>query len=111
MCNAVGGIGLHYSNACWIVLTTPNGHYYFHNNYNFLAIKYGQLVIIPSSINTYPPLEAEFRVQDVLGSAHAFYLESVRTPGYFVSFDWNGEPCQQIKMDTRERFGQLEIHL
>ncbi|CAF4845876.1 unnamed protein product, partial [Rotaria sp. Silwood1] len=110
ICNAIGGTGSQYTNACWVVISNQNGHYYFHNNNNFLGIQYGQVVIIPSSINQYPPREAEFRVHDVLGSAHAIYLESVRTPGYFIGFNWNGEPCQQIKIETREKFAQFEIH-
>ncbi|CAF1346959.1 unnamed protein product [Rotaria sordida] len=111
ICNAIGGTGSYYSNACWMVIPTQNDRYYFHNNYNYLAIKYGQIVIIPLSMHQYPPPEAEFRVQDVLGSAHAVYLESVRTPGCFIGFNWDGEPCNEIKIETREKFAQLEIHL
>ncbi|CAF1118148.1 unnamed protein product [Rotaria sordida] len=111
ICNAIGGTGSYYSNACWMVIPTQNDRYYFHNNYNYLAIKYGQIVIIPLSMHQYPPPEAEFRVQDVLGSAHAIYLESVRTPGCFIGFNWDGEPCNEIKIETREKFAQLEIHL
>jgi hypothetical protein len=50
-------------------------------------------------------------VQDVLGSAQALYLESVHTPGYFISFDDDGQPCDDIRLKTKERYAQFEIHL
>jgi hypothetical protein len=111
ICDAIGGTGSYYPNAQWLVVCTPNGRYYFHNNYNYLAIKNGKIIIIPSSINEKPPNEAEFRVQDVLGSAQAIYLESVHMPGYFLSFDDEGEPNVDIKLKTKERFAQFELHL
>ncbi len=58
-----------------------------------------------------PPNEAEFRVYDVLGSAQAIYLESVHMPGYFVSFDDDGQPGDEKIIRTKERFSQFEIHL
>lgn len=56
-------------------------------------------------------MESEFRVQDVLGSAQAIYLESVHMPGYFISFDEEGAPGDETKLKTKEKCSQLEIQL
>jgi hypothetical protein len=111
ICDAIGGTGSFYPNAHWLVVCGQNGRYYFHNNYNYLAIKNSKIVIISSTINEKAPVEGEFRVQDVLGSAQAIYLESVHMPGYFISFDDDGEPCDEIKLKAKDRFSQFEIHL
>ena len=94
-----------------MVICGQHGRYFFHNNYNYLAIKNGKIVIIPSSVGEKPPAEAELRVQDVLGSAQAIYLESVQTPGYFISFDEDGSTADEIKIKTKEKFSQFEIQL
>ena len=57
------------------------------------------------------PMKPEFRVQDVLGSAQAIYLESVHMPGCFISFDEEGQPCEGTKLTSREKYSQLEILL
>ncbi|UJR15223.1 hypothetical protein I4U23_002182 [Adineta vaga] len=111
ICDAIGGTGSFYPNAHWLVVCTPNSHYYFHNNYNYLAIKNGKIVIIPSTINEKAPSEGEFRAQDVLGSAQAIYLESVHMPGYFLNFDDDGVPCEDMKLKTKDRLAQLELQL
>jgi len=111
ICDAIGGTGSFYPNAHWLVVCGQNGRYYFHNNYNYLAIKNSKIVIIPSTINEKAPVEAEFRVQDVLGSAQAIYLESVHMPGYFISFEDDGTVGDEIKSKTKEKFSQLEIQL
>jgi len=111
ICDAIGGTGSFYPNAFWLVVCTQNNRYYFHNNYNYLGIKNGKIVIIPTSFNDKPPAEAEFRVQDVLGSAQAIYLESAHMPGYFVSFDDEGQPNDEIRLTNKDRFAQFEIHL
>lgn len=58
-----------------------------------------------------PPSEGEFRVQDVLGSAQAIYLESVHMPGYLISFDENGVPGDEAKLKTKDKGSQFEIQL
>ena len=65
----------------------------------------------PSTINEKAPIEAEFRVQDVLGSAQAIYLESVQTPGQFISFDDDGQPYDDMRLRNKEKVSQLEIQL
>ncbi len=111
ICDAIGGSGSFYPNAYWLVVCSQNGRHYFHNNYNYLAIKNGKIVIIPCTNSDKPPNEAEFRVQDVLGSAQAVYLESVHMPGYFIGFDDEGQPGDEIKLKAKEKFGQFEIQL
>ncbi|CAF1250019.1 unnamed protein product [Adineta ricciae] len=111
ICDAIGGTGSFFPNAYWLVVCGQHGRYYFHNNYNYLAIKNGKIAIIPSSVGEKPPAEAELRVQDVLGSAQAIYLESVQTPGYFISFDEDGSTADEIKIKTKEKFSQFEIQL
>ncbi|CAF0907173.1 unnamed protein product [Adineta steineri] len=111
ICDAIGGTGPFFPNAYWLVVCGQHGRYYFHNNYNYLAIKNGKIVIIPSSTSEKPPVEGEFRVQDVLGSAQAIYLESVHMPGYFISFDEEGTLGDEVKTKTKEKFSQLEIQL
>ncbi|CAF3895383.1 unnamed protein product, partial [Adineta steineri] len=111
ICDAIGGTGSYYPNAHWLVVCTSNGRYCFHNNYNYLAINNGKIIIIPSTSNEKAPTEAEFRAQDVLGSAQAIYLESVHMPGYFVNFNDDGVPSEDIKLKTKEKFGQFEIQL
>jgi hypothetical protein len=111
ICDAIGGTGPFFPNAYWLVVCSQHGRYYFHNNYNYLGIKNGKIVIIPSSTSEKPPTEAEFRVQDVLGSAQALYLESVHMPGYFLSFGDDGTPGDEIKLKTKEKFSQFEIQL
>jgi hypothetical protein len=111
ICDAIGGTGPFFPNAYWLVVCGQHGRYYFHNNYNYLAIKNGKIAIIPSTNNEKPPSEAEFRVQDVLGSTQAIYLESVHTLGYFISFDDDGIPGDEIKSKTKDKFSQLEIQL
>ena len=111
ICDAIGGTGPFFPNAYWLVVCGQHGRYYFHNNYNYLAIKNSKITIIPSSTNEKPPSEAEFRVQDVLGSAQAIYLESVHMPGYFISFDDDGVPGDENKLKIKEKFSQLEIQL
>ncbi len=111
ICDAIGGTGPFFPNAYWLVVCGQHSRYYFHNNYNYLAIKNGKIVIIPSSTSEKPPAEAEFRVQDVLGSAQAIYLESVHMPGYFISFDDDGKSGDEIKLKTKDKFSQLEIQL
>jgi hypothetical protein len=111
ICDAIGGTGPFFPNAYWLVVCGQHGRYYFHNNYNYLAIKNGKIVIIPSSATEKPPNEGEFRVQDVLGSAQAIYLESVHTPGYLISFDDDGKPGDEIKSKTKEKCSQFEIQL
>jgi hypothetical protein len=32
-------------------------------------------------------------------------------PGYFISFDDEGQLSDEIKLKTKERFAQFEIHL
>ena len=104
-------MGSYYPNAFWLVVCKPNGHYFFHNNYNYIAIKNGKIIIIPSTINDKPPNESEFRIQDVLGSAQAVYIESVHMPGYFINFDEEGQPYEDNKLKTKERPAQFEIQL
>jgi hypothetical protein len=111
ICDAIGGTGPFFPNAYWLVVCGQHSRYYFHNNYNYLAVKNGKIVIIPSSVNEKPPMEGEFRVQDVLGSAQAIYLESVHTPGYLISFDEDGAIGDEIKSKTKEKFSQFEIQL
>lgn len=111
ICDAIGGTGSFFPNAYWLVVCGQHGRYYFHNNYNYLAIKNGKIVVIPSSSGERPPSEAEFRVQDVLGSAQAIYLESVHAPGYFISFDEDGVLGDEVKIKTKEKCSQLEIQL
>ena len=111
MCDAIGGAGPFFPNAYWLVVCSQHGRYFFHNNYNYLAMKHGKVVIIPSTSNEKPPNEAEFRVQDVLGSAQAIYLESVHMPGYFVTFDDDGVPGDETKAKTKDKFAQVEIQL
>ena len=111
ICDAIGGTGPFFPNAHWLVVCGQHGRYYFHNNYNYLAIKNGKAAIIPSSMNEKPPVESEFRVQDVLGSTQAIYLESVQQPGYFICFDDEGIPGDEIRTKTKDRFAQLEIQL
>lgn len=57
------------------------------------------------------PVEGELRAHDVLGSAQAIYLESVHMPGYFLSFDDEGVPCEETKLKAKERFAQFELQL
>ncbi|CAF3760049.1 unnamed protein product [Rotaria sordida] len=111
ICDAIGGTGPYFPNANWLVVCGQHSRYYFHNNYNYLGIRNGKIVIIPSSSNEKPPNEAEFRVQDVLGSAQAIYIESVHVPGYFLSFDEDGVAGDGIKTTTKEKFFQFELHL
>lgn len=111
VCDAIGGSGSYYTNAHWLVICNPNNHYYFHNNYNYLAIKNGKIVIIPSSVNERPPIEGEFRVQDVLGSTQAIYLESVGMPGYLLSFNDEGQAFQDAQLKAKERYAQFELYL
>ena len=111
MCDAIGGTGPFFPNAYWLVVCSQHGRYFFHNNYNYLAMKNGKVVIIPSTNNEKPPNEAEFRVQDVLGSAQAIYMESVQMPGHFVTFDDDGVPGDETKAKTKDKFAQLEIQL
>ncbi|CAF3389921.1 unnamed protein product [Rotaria socialis] len=111
ICDAIGGTGSDYPNAHWLVVCTKNGHYYFHNNYNYLAIQNGKIVIIPSSINDKSPVEAEFLVQDVLGSAQAIYFESVHMPGYFLGFNEDGDPSNAPKIQRKDRSSQFETHI
>jgi hypothetical protein len=111
ICDAIGGTGPFFPNAYWLVVCGQHSRYYFHNNYNYLAVKNGKIVIIPSSVSEKPPMEGEFRVQDVLGSAQAIYLESVHTPGYLISFDEDGAIGDEIKSKTKEKFSQFEIQL
>lgn len=111
ICDAIGGTGPFFPNAYWLVVCGQHGRFYFHNNYNYLAIKSGKIVIIPLSTGERPPIESEFRVQDVLGSAQAIYLESVHMPGYFISFDEEGTPGDEAKLKTKEKCSQLEIQL
>ncbi|CAF1173350.1 unnamed protein product [Rotaria sp. Silwood1] len=111
ICDAIGGTGPFFPNAYWLVVCGQHSRYYFHNNYNYLGIRNGKLVIIPSSSTEKPPKEAEFRVQDVLGSAQAIYIESVHVPGYFLSFDEDGVPGDGIKTQIKEKFFQFEIQL
>ena len=111
ICDAIGGTGSYYPNAHWLVANAPNGHFYFHNNYNYLAIKNGRIVIIPSTANDRPPNEAEFRVHIVLGSAQAVHIESVHMSGYFLNFDDEGQPFEELKLKGKERPSQFEISL
>jgi hypothetical protein len=111
ICDAIGGTGPFFPNAYWLVVCSQNGRYYFHNNHNYIAIKQGKLVIIPLSIHDKPPSEAEFRVQDVLGSTHAIYLESVQMPGCLISFDDDGMPNDEYRSRIKDRSAQLEIQL
>lgn len=111
MCDAIGGAGPFFPNAYWLVVCSQHGRYFFHNNYNYLAMKNGKVVIIPSTNNEKPPSEAEFRVQDVLGSAQAIYLESVHMPGYFVTFDDDGVPGDETNAKTKDKSAQVEIQL
>ena len=111
ICDTIGGSGSYYPNAHWLVAVTPNGHYFFHNNYNYLAIKNGRIVITPSTANGRPPAEAEFRVQIVLGSAQAIHLESVQMPGYFLNFADDGHPLEDVRLRNKERHSQFEINL
>lgn len=111
ICDAIGGTGPFFPNAYWLVVCGQHGRFYFHNNYNYLAVKNGKIIIIPSSISERPPSESEFRVQDVLGSAQAIYLESVHMPGYFLSFDENGVPGDEMKLKTKDKGSQFEIQL
>jgi hypothetical protein len=104
-------MGPFFPNAYWLVVCGQHGRYYFHNNYNYLAVKNGKVAIIPSSTNEKPPSESEFRVQDVLGSAQAIYLESVHMPGYFISFDDEGIPSDETKSKIKDKTSQLEIQL
>lgn len=92
-------------------MTAPNGHFYFHNNYNYLAIKEGRIVIIPATANDRPPIEAELRVHIVLGSAQAIHLESVHMPGYFLNFDDEGQPFEGLKLKGKEGPSQFEASL
>ncbi|CAF0984353.1 unnamed protein product [Adineta ricciae] len=111
ICDAIGGTGSYYPNAHWLVVCTPNNHYYFHNNYNYLAVKNGKIIIIPSTANEKAPTEGEFRAHNVLGSAQAIHLESVHMPGYFLNFDDDGVPYEDAKLKAKERFAQFELHL
>ena len=111
ICDAIGGTGPFFPNAYWLVVCSQHGRYFFHNNYNYLGMKNGKVVILPSSNNEKPPSEAEFRVQDVLGSAQAIYLESVHMPGYFLTFDDDGVPGDETKAKTKDKFAQVEIQL
>lgn len=111
ICDAIGGTGSFFPNAYWLVVTSSNNRYFFHNNYNYLAVKNGKIGIIPSSSTEKPPAEAEFRIQDVLGSSQAIYLESVTIPGYFLSFDEDGVPGNGTKTKINERLCQFEIQL
>ena len=111
ICDAIGGTGPFFPNAYWLVVCGPHGRYFFHNNYNYLAMKNGKIVIIPSTASEKPPAEGEFRVQDVLGSAQAIYVESVHMPGYFVSFDDDGVCGDELKSKSKDKFSQLEIQL
>jgi hypothetical protein len=111
ICDAIGGTGPFFPNAYWLVVCGQHSRFYFHNNYNYLGIRNGKIIIIPSSANEKPPSEAEFRAQDVLGSAQAVYLESVHTQGYFMSFDDDGTPGDETKLKTKEKFSQFEIQL
>ncbi|CAF4584417.1 unnamed protein product, partial [Rotaria sp. Silwood2] len=105
------GTGPFFPNAYWLVICGQHSRYYFHNNYNYLGIRNGKLVIIPSSSNEKPPNETEFRIQDVLGSAQAIYIESVHVPGYFLSFDEDGTSGDGIKTKIKEKSFQFEIQL
>lgn len=111
ICDAIGGTGPFFPNAYWLVICGPHGRYFFHNNYNYLSIKNGKVTIIPSSASEKPPVEAEFRVQDVLGSAQAIYLESVNTPGYFLNFDEEGVSGDENKAKIKDKYTQFEIQL
>lgn len=111
ICDAIGGTGSYFPNAHWLVVCGQHGRYYFHNNYNYLGIKNGRIVIIPSSHSEKAPVEAEFRVQDVLGSAQALYIESVQYPGLFLSFDEDGQSHADAALRTKDRNGQIEIQL
>lgn len=111
ICDAIGGTGPFFPNAYWLVVCGPHGRYFFHNNYNYLSIKNGKVTIIPSSTSEKPPVEAEFRVQDVLGSAQAIYLESVNTPGYFLNFDEEGVSGDENKAKIKDKYTQFEIQL
>ena len=111
ICDSIGGMGPFFPNAYWLVVCGPHGRYFFHNNYNYLAMKNGKIVIIPSTASEKPPAEGEFRVQDVLGSAQAIYVESVHAPGYFISFDDDGVCGDELKSKSKDKFSQLEIQL
>ncbi|CAF3310329.1 unnamed protein product [Rotaria socialis] len=111
ICDAIGGTGPFFPNAYWLVVCGQHSRFYFHNNYNYLGVKNGKIAIIPSSSTEKPPSEAEFRVQDVLGSAQAIYLESANVPGYFLSFDDEGTPADGVKTKNKEKLFQFEIQL
>ncbi len=111
ICDAIGGAGPFFPNAYWLVVCGQHSRFYFHNNYNYIAVRNGKTVIIPSSASEKPPAEAEFRVQDVLGSAQAIYLESVHKPGYLLNFDEEGVPGDEAKSKAKDKFAQFEIQL
>ena len=92
------------------LIGVPNKHIYQYNE-RPCGVKNNKIVIIPTTINDKAPDEAEFRVQDVLGSAQAVYLESVHMPGYFLSFDEDGTPGDEIKLKTKDTVSQFEIQL
>ena len=105
ICDTIDGTSSKFSNTHWFVVRTSNDPCYFHNSCNYTALKTGKIIIIPSSITNNPPIEAEFRIQDVLGSSQAIYLESVQMPRYFLSFD--DEPLSEMKLKTTEKSSQF----
>lgn len=112
ICDAIGGSGPYFPNAHWLVVHgQQHGRYFFHNNYNYLGIRSGKIIIIPSNMQERPPSDAEFRVQDVLGSAQALYLESTQSPGHFLNFNEDGTPGNALQMKLKDRSSQLEIQL
>lgn len=111
ICDAIGGTGAQYANAQWKIITTKKGHYFFHNNYNYLGIANGKIIIIPSLINNSPPVQGEFLVHDVLGSTQAIYIESAYTPGYYLAFNDDGSPADAFTMKSKDRFSQFETYI
>lgn len=111
ICDAIGGSGPEHMNAQWTVVRNLPGRVSFHNFNNYLSMIDGKPVIIPLLPHQRIPAEAEFLVQDVLGSKHGFYLQSVIDPGYVLSFDSFGNPLQHVQLQYDNRMSQFEIKI
>ncbi|CAF0778865.1 unnamed protein product [Didymodactylos carnosus] len=109
--DAIGGSGSYYPNSHFLVVCSQYDRYYFHNNYNYLGLKNHQPCIVPSSFGTTPPEECEFRVHDMLGSATHIYLESVQSPGFFLSFDENGAISNEAACKLKDKNSQFQVSL
>ncbi|CAF0810532.1 unnamed protein product [Didymodactylos carnosus] len=109
--DAAGGKGPYYQNSHFRVVASQYDRYYFHNNYNYLGFKNHQPCIVPSSAEAPLPYECEFRVHNMLGSTTHIYLESVQSPGFFLSFNQNGTISNEATCQLKNKNSQFQVAL